>query len=84
MNNVYGELLLGMLYVSLREKYYPVYTSGNFNPSDFKDLGLYLQKEQVDPRKYFDYLFGMCEYQRPLKPKSMIDPILMLEFKRNT
>jgi hypothetical protein len=41
MNNVYGELLLGMLYVSLREKYYPVYTSGNFNPSDFKDLGLY-------------------------------------------
>lgn len=83
-NNIYGPLLLGILYVSLREKYYPNYTNGNFNPNDFTDLGLYLQKEGVDPRKYFDYVFGMCDYERPLKPKSLINPKLLLDFKQQT
>lgn len=84
MNNVYGPILLGMLYVSLREKYFPKYTGNYYNPNDFTDLGLFLQKEEIDPKKYFDFVFGMCDYTVPLKPKSMIDPILVLKFKKET
>lgn len=81
MNNIYSPIFMGIVYTTLRSKYFPKYTSNYFDPNDFINLGRYLEKEQVHPQKYIDFIFGILEYKTPLTPEKMIDPILVDKFR---
>ena len=81
-NNVHNPLLLGILYVSLREKYFPTYKGNSFNVNDFYDLSVLLKKENIDPRKYMDCVFGLMDYTKPLLPKSLADPVLVVKYRQ--
>jgi hypothetical protein len=78
----YNPVNIGLLYVAVRNKYFSKYNSIHFKTQDFRDLSLLLEKEKTDPQKFFDYVFGMCDYQRPLSPKSLCNPVLIMEFKQ--
>lgn len=75
--------MLGMTYINLRKKHFALYTSTYFNVEHFELLSKFLEKEQVNPIKYFDFIFGMLEYTKPLTPAKMVDPELILRY-RNT
>lgn len=74
--------LLGKIYVDLRRRYFPRYTNTNFNPNDFRNLSIFLAKEKINPVLYIDFVFGTLDYQRPLLPKSLADPELVLKFRQ--
>jgi len=79
---MYSPFTLGITYVNLRRRYFPKYKGSNFNPDDFKQLALFLQKENVNPTSYIDFVFGMLDYERPLIPKSLADPLLMAKYRQ--
>lgn len=73
--------MLGMTYVNLRSKYFAQYTSNYFNPDHFVVLGKFLEKENLEPSKYMDFVFGMLEYRKPLTPAKLANPELVLKYR---
>src|SRR5262245_11647297 len=84
LNFIFTPAMVGALYISIREKYFPDYRTNYFNPADYSDLAKFLHKENVNPEKYLHYVFGILDYKRPLKPKSLVDPLLVSQFKQST
>lgn len=84
MSQEYSPIVLGMTYVSLRAKYFAQYTSNYFNPDHFDQLSKFLEREQVNPNKYMDFVFGMLEYRKPLTPAKMANPELILKYREIT
>ena len=79
---VYSSTRLGTLYVVLRRKYFPQYINTAFNSLDFEELSKYLEKEQITPESYFDFVFGILDTDRPLKPKSLTNPLLVQRYRQ--
>lgn len=77
----YSPTMLGILYTSIRAKYFASYTNQNFKTEKFEGLSLFLKKEEVDPSKYFDFVFGMLDYRKPLQPNKLANPELVQKFK---
>jgi len=71
LNFIFTPALVGALYISIREKYFPDYRTNYFNPADYSDLAKFLHKENVNPEKYLHYVFGILDYKRPLRPTEL-------------
>lgn len=73
--------MLGMTYVHIRAKHFAQYTSNHFNPDHFTVLGKFLEKEQVNPGKYFDFCLGILDHKRALTPAKLVSPELVQRYK---
>ena len=72
-----------MQYVNMRAKHFAQYTTNHFNPDHFVVLSRFLEKEQVSPASYFDFVMGMLDYKKAPTPKSLANPELLQRY-RNT
>lgn len=80
-NYVYSPVVLGMFYVAIREKYFAKYTTNYFNPLHFERLAKFLEKENINPQAYMNYVFGILEYKIPPTPAKLANPILVQKFR---
>jgi hypothetical protein len=83
MNHDYSPVMLGILYVQTRSKYFATYSSNHFNPDDFLILSKFLERENVSPHGYFDYVLGLLDFRKPPTPKKLADPLLVQRYKNN-
>jgi hypothetical protein len=81
MDEQYSPVMLGMTYVNIRAKHFAQYTSKHFNPNHFIVLGKFLEKEQVNPASYFNYIFGILDHKRALLPAKLVSPELVQQYK---
>ncbi len=81
--NPYSPVLVGIVYITMRAKYFSKYNSNNFDPKKFIELARFLEREKLHPQKYMDFIFGMLDYKKPLKPDKLIDPILVQQFRQH-
>ena len=85
MLDIYSPVRVGALYIAIRGKYFTFYKkASNFNTNDFVQLARFLNKEQVNPEKYFEFVFGILDNKKPLTPKGLCNPLLIRDFKSMT
>ena len=78
---VYSPVILGMFYVAIREKHFAKYTTNHFNPKHFDRLAKFLEKENINPQKYMNFVFGMLEYKVPPTPAKLANPLLVEKYR---
>lgn len=77
----YSPTMLGINYVTIRNKYFAKYDSFHYKIDNFISLGIFLEKEKIDPISYFEFVFGILDYKHPPKPKTLMHPELIQRYR---